>query len=62
MRKKGNEYIIDAIATYLSVQGIRTGVFIPDIDTREITEMLFANERQKEQAVRKAFQIIKDFK
>ncbi len=62
MRKKGNEYIIDAIATYLSVQGIRTGVFIPDIDTREITKMLLANEKQKEQAVRKAYQIIKDFK
>lgn len=61
MKKRGNEYIIDAIATYLSIQGMKTGVFIPEIDTREITEMLFANERQKEQAVRKAFQIIKDF-
>ncbi len=62
MKKRGNEYIIDAIATYLSVQGIKTGVFIPDIDTGQIVQMLFANERQKEQAIRKAFQIIKDFK
>ena len=62
MKKRGNEDIIDAIATYLSVQGIKTGVFIPDIDTGQIVQMLFANERQKEQAIRKAFQIIKDFK
>lgn len=62
MRKKGNEYIIDAIATYLSVQGIKTGVFIPDIDTGQIMQMLSASENQKEQAVRKAFQIIRDFK
>ncbi len=61
MQKKGNEYIIDAIATYLSVQGIRTGVFIPDIDTGQIMQMLFASESQKEQAVRKAFQIIRNF-
>ena len=61
MQKKGNEYIIDAIATYLSVQGIRTGVFIPDIDTGQIMQMLFASESQKEQTVRKAFQIIRNF-
>ncbi len=61
MNKQKKEYIVNALATYLCIQGIKTGRFIPDIETGEIMSMLYADGDIKEKAIRKAFQIIRIF-
>lgn len=61
MNQQKKEYIVNAVATYLSIQGIKTGKFLPDIDASGIMSMLYADEDIREKAIRKAFQIIRIF-
>lgn len=61
MNKQKKEYIVNAIATYLCIQGIKTKTFLPEIETKEIMSMLYADRDIKEKAITRAYQIIRIF-
>lgn len=55
------DHIIDAIATYICVTAVKEHRFIRDVDITNICQMLNATFSQREKAMDKARELIREF-
>lgn len=50
--------VIDAIATYICIRGIRQGIFLPEVPIDEFSAMLLADAEQKRKALQRAWEML----